>query len=312
MSTLDSVPYGGFYTPAEIQDVIQYAADRHISIIPEVDLPGHMLSALTANPELGCTGGPYEVATYWDVFDDVLCAGTPAVYDFIEDVLSETAEMFPYEYFHFGGDECPKVRWKVCPKCQAKIEELGLKDDENSSKEDKLQSHVMKFASDVLARHGKKVIGWDEIMKGGLPEGAVVMSWQGSAGGKQAAAIGHDAIMAPNSHYYLDYYQSKDRENEPFGIGGYIPLSRCYSYDPYEDISEADRHHILGVQGNLWTEYIATFPHVQYMALPRWAALSEVQWSAPESRDFDAFKVRLDRLKNHYRLNGYNFSNREE
>ena len=311
-STLDSIPYGGFYTPAEVRDVIQYASDRHISIIPEIDLPGHMLAALTAHPDLGCTGGPSELWTRWGVSEDVLCAGNPGVYELLDDILTEVAEIFPFEYVHVGGDECPKDRWKECPKCQAKIAELGLKDDDHSSKEAKLQSHVMSFASDVLARHGKKIIGWDEIIEGGLPEGSVVMSWRGTEGGKKAAALGHDAIMSPNSHYYLDYYQSKDREHEPFGIGGYNPLSKCFSYDPYEGISDADRHHILGVQGNIWTEYIHTFPHVQYMALPRWAALSEVQWSAPESRDFDAFKTRLDRLKAHYRANGYNYSPREE
>lgn len=311
-STCDSIPYGGFYTPAEIQDVISYAADRHISIIPEIDLPGHMLAALTAHPDLGCTGGPYELWTIWGISDDVLCAGNEGTYKLLEEVLTEVSEIFPYEYIHIGGDECPKDRWKECEKCQAKIKELGLKDDEHSSKEDKLQSHVMTFATDLLTKRGKKVIGWDEILEGGIPDNAVVMSWRGAEGGQKAAEMGHDAIMAPYTHYYLDYYQSKDRENEPFAIGGYIPLSKSYSFMPFEGIAPENRDHILGVQANLWTEYIHDFSHVQYMALPRWAALSEVQWSAPESRDYDAFKTRLDRLKEHYRLNGYNYSLREE
>lgn len=311
-STCDSIPYGGFYTPAEIQDVIAYAADRHISIIPEIDLPGHMLAALTAHPDLGCTGGPYELWTIWGISDDVLCAGNEDTYKLLEEVLTEVAEIFPFEYIHIGGDECPKDRWKECEKCQAKIKELGLKDDEHSSKEDKLQSHVMSFATEVLTKRGKKVIGWDEILEGGIPDNAVVMSWRGAEGGQKAAEMGHDAIMAPYTHYYLDYYQSKDRENEPFAIGGYIPLSKSYSFIPFEGIAPENRGHILGVQANLWTEYIHDFDHVQYMVLPRWAALSEVQWSAPDSRDFDAFKQRLNRLKDHYCINGYNYSQREE
>lgn len=311
-SSCDSVPYGGFYTPQEVQDVISYAADRYISIIPEIDLPGHMLAALTAHPDLGCKGGPYELWTIWGVSDDVLCAGNPQVYLLLEDVLSEVADIFPYEYVHIGGDECPKDRWKECEKCQAMIAELGLKDDSHSSKEEKLQSHVMRFASDVLSAKGKKAIGWDEILEGGLPDNAVVMSWRGTEGGQKAAEMGHDAIMVPTSYYYLDYYQSKDRDNEPLAIGGYVPLSKCYSFQPFDGIEPRNRNHIIGVQGNLWTEYIHTFPHVQYMVLPRWAALSEVQWSDPESRDFDAFRSRLVRLKEHYRSNGFNYSSREE
>lgn len=311
-NSCDSVPYGGFYTPQVIQDVIQYAADRYITVIPEVDLPGHMLSALTAYPDLGCTGGPYELWTRWGISEDVLCAGNDSVYSLLEDILTDVAEMFPSDYIHIGGDECPKVRWKECPKCQAKIQELGLVDDENSTKEDKLQSYVMSFATDVLSKHGKKIIGWDEIIKGGLPDKAIVMSWRGAAGGKAAAALGHDAIMSPSSHYYLDYYQSEDKENEPLAIGGYLPLSKCYSFEPFDEIAPENRHHILGVQANLWTEYISSFPHVQYMALPRWSALSEVQWSAPSSRDFEAFKKRLARMVDHYRLNGYNYSTRLE
>lgn len=311
-SSCDSIPYGGFFTPAEIQDVINYAADRYITVIPEIDLPGHMLAALTAHPDLGCTGGPYELWTIWGVSDDVLCAGNDGVYTLLEDVLSEVADIFPSEYIHIGGDECPKDRWKECPKCQAKIAELGLKDDEHFSKEDKLQSHVMSFASDVLARKGKKIIGWDEILEGYLPDNAVVMSWRGAQGGQKAAEMGHDAIMSPYTHYYLDYYQSEDTENEPLSIGGYIPLSKAYAFEPFEGVSPENRHHILGIQANLWTEYIHTFDHVQYMVLPRWAALSEVQWSDPSSRNFDAFKNRLSRLRDHYRLNGYNSSPREE
>lgn len=301
----DSVPYGGFYTPAEVQDVIAYAADRHITVIPEVDLPGHMLAALAAHPELGCTGGPYELWTTWGISDDVLCAGNEDMYRFLEEVLSEIAEIFPSEYVHIGGDECPKVRWKECAVCQAKIAELGLTDDEHSTKEDKLQGHVMAFAADVLKRHGKKVIGWDEILEGGAPDDAAIMSWRGAAGGQAAAAKGHDAVMTPNVFYYLDYYQAKDKDREPLAIGGYVPLSKCYSFKPFDGIAPENHHHILGVQANLWAEYISTFPHVQYMVLPRWSALSEVQWSGEDSRDWDAFLGRLDRMEKHYDANGY-------
>lgn len=311
-SSCDSIPYGGFYTPSEIQDVIKYAADRYITIIPEIDLPGHMLAALTAHPELGCTGGPYELWTIWGVSDDVLCAGNEDVYTFLSEVLSEVADIFPSEYIHIGGDECPKDRWKECPKCQAKIVELGLTDDKDFTKEEKLQSHVMSYASEVLAKKGKKIIGWDEIIEGYLPENAVVMSWRGAAGGQLAAEMGHDAIMTPYTHYYLDYYQSEDKDNEPLAIGGYIPLSKSYSFQPFEGIDPENRHHILGVQANLWTEYISTFKHAQYMVLPRWAALSEVQWSDPSSRNFESFKKRLSRLKDQYKLNGFNYSNRQE
>lgn len=311
-SSCDSIPYGGFYTPSEIQDVIKYAADRYITIIPEIDLPGHMLAALTAHPELGCTGGPYELWTIWGVSDDVLCAGNEDVYTFLSEVLSEVADIFPSEYIHIGGDECPKDRWKECPKCQAKIVELGLTDDNDFTKEEKLQSHVMSYASEVLAKKGKKIIGWDEIIEGYLPENAVVMSWRGAAGGQLAAEMGHDAIMTPYTHYYLDYYQSEDKDNEPLAIGGYIPLSKSYSFQPFEGIDPENRHHILGVQANLWTEYISTFKHAQYMVLPRWAALSEVQWSDPSSRNFESFKKRLSRLKDQYKLNGFNYSNRQE
>lgn len=311
-SSCDSIPYGGFYTPAEVQDIIAYATERYITVIPEIDLPGHMLAALTAHPDLGCTGGPYELWTIWGVSDDVLCAGNEGVYTLLKEVLTEVADIFPSEYIHIGGDECPKVRWKNCRKCQAKIAELGLKDDEHFSKEDKLQSHVMSFASDILAAKGKKIIGWDEILEGDLPENAVVMSWRGAQGGQKAAGMGHDAIMTPYTHYYLDYYQSDDTGNEPLAIGGYIPLSKAYSFEPFEGISPENRHHILGIQANLWTEYIHTFSHAQYMVLPRWAALAEVQWSDPSSRDFDAFKSRLARLRGHYDLNGYTCSQRLE
>ncbi|MCH5318655.1 MAG: family 20 glycosylhydrolase [Paramuribaculum sp.] len=304
----NSIPVEGFYTQDQIRDIIQYAADRHITIIPEIDLPGHMLGALKGYPELGCTGGPYELWQHWGVSEDVLCAGNDSTYKFIDDVLGEIADLFPAEYVHVGGDECPKVRWETCEKCQAKIVELGIKADEHGTKEEKLQSHVIHHASDFLASKGKKMIGWDETLEGGLAPGAIVMSWRGEAGGIEAAKRGHDVIMTPNTYMYFDYYQTLDRENEPDAIGGYVPVEKVYSYEPYpKDLTPEEAKHIIGVQANLWTEYIPTYSQVEYMELPRMAALSEVQWSnAP--KDYKAFLKRVPQMVNQYRANGYNYA----
>lgn len=304
----DSIPYGGFYTQDEARDIIKYAADRHITVVPEIDLPGHMLGALTAYPELGCTGGPYEVWQQWGVSEDVLCAGNDSTYKFIDDVLTEIVDIFPSEYIHVGGDECPKTRWKDCPKCQAKIKQLGLKGDEHGTPVEKLQSHVIHHASDFLASKGRKMIGWDETLEGGLAPGAIVMSWRGENGGIEAAKKGHDVIMTPNSYLYFDYYQSLDRENEPEAIGGYLPVERVYQYEPVPAaLTPEEGKHIIGVQANLWTEYIPTFSQVQYMELPRMAALSEVQWSnAP--KDYKAFSNRVSNLIKHYEANNYNYA----
>lgn len=306
----DTIPVEGFYTQDEIRDIIQYAADRHITIIPEIDLPGHMLAALAAYPELGCTGGPYEVWRRWGVAEDVLCAGNDSTYAFLEDVLGEIADLFPSEYVHIGGDECPKVRWESCEKCQAKIARLGLKTDGHSTKEQKLQSHVMKHAGDFLASKGKKTIGWDEILEGGVSPGTVVMSWRGEQGGIEAAKLGHDVIMSPNTYFYFDYYQTQDVDAEPESIGGFLPLDKVYSYEPVTDAyTPEEAEHIIGVQANLWTEYIKDFNHATYNELPRMAALSEAQWSrAP--KDYKGFLKRLPQIMNHYKANGYNYSTR--
>ena len=270
-SSLDGVPYGEgmWYTQDQIREIVAYAAAKGIDVIPEVDLPGHMLGALAAYPELGCTGGPYEVWTRWGVSEDVLCAGNEKVYEFLEDVLTEICELFPYEYIHVGGDECPKVRWESCPKCQAKIKALGLKDKDGQKAEHYLQSYVITRVEKFLNAKGRKIIGWDEILEGGIAPNATIMSWRGEAGGIEATRQGHDAIMTPNTYFYLDYYQSQDIENEPFGIGGYLPVERCYSYEPYaESMTPEQTAHILGVQANLWTEYIAEPDHLFYMLLP--------------------------------------------
>ena len=306
--TYDGTPYGGFYTQDEIRDVVEYAADRGVTVIPEIDLPGHMLAALTAYPELGCTGGPYEVWGRWGVADDVLCPGREKTFEFLEGVLTEVMELFPSEYIHIGGDECPKVRWEKCPRCQAKIRQLGLKDDGEHTAEHYLQSYVTDRIGKFLAQHGRRIIGWDEILEGRAPSDAVVMSWRGSEGGIAAAKLGHDVIMTPNSHFYFDYYQSLDTDAEPFGIGGYIPLEQVYSYDPaFPELTPEQQKHILGVQANLWTEYVLSDEHLEYMLLPRLAALSEVQWCLPETKDWNRFigSFRMDKI---YSQLGYEFA----
>ena len=306
--TYDGTSYGGFYTQDEIRDVVKYAADRGVTVIPEIDLPGHMLAALTAYPELGCTGGPYEVWGRWGVADDVLCPGREKTFEFLEGVLTEVMELFPSEYIHIGGDECPKVRWEKCPRCQAKIRQLGLKDDGEHTAEHYLQSYVTDRIGKFLAQHGRRIIGWDEILEGRAPSDAVVMSWRGSEGGIAAAKLGHDVIMTPNSHFYFDYYQSLDTDAEPFGIGGYIPMEQVYSYDPaFPELTPEQQKHILGVQANLWTEYVLSDEHLEYMLLPRLAALSEVQWCLPETKDWNRFigSFRMDKI---YSQLGYEFA----
>lgn len=305
----DGKPYGGYYTQEQAKEIVAYAAERYITVIPEVDLPGHMQAALTAYPELGCTGGPYEVWTEWGVSDNVLCAGNDQTLKFIDDVFTEVMEIFPSEYIHVGGDECPKTKWEKCPKCQARIKKLGLKSDNGHSKEERLQSFVINHAEKFLNEHGRQIIGWDEILEGGLAPNATVMSWRGEGGGIQAAKQNHDVIMTPNTYLYLDYYQSKDTENEPLGIGGYLPLERVYSYEPMpKSLTPEEQKYIIGVQANLWTEYIPSLSHAQYMVLPRWAALSEIQWSKPEHKNYADFLSRLPQLIKWYDAEGYNYA----
>lgn len=307
----DGVPYGEgmWYTQDQIREVVAYAAAKGIDVIPEIDLPGHMIAALAAYPELGCTGGPYEVWTRWGVSEDLLCAGNEKVYEFLEDILSEVCEMFPGEYIHIGGDECPKVRWEQCPKCQAKIKALGLKDKDGHKAEHFLQSYVMSRMEKFLNAKGRKVIGWDELLEGEAAPNSTIMSWRGEAGGLEATRLGHDAIMTPNTYFYLDYYQSADLENEPFGIGGYLPVEKCYSYEPYpKDMTDEQKKHIIGVQANMWTEYIAEVDHLYYMLLPRMAALSEVQWCAADRKDWDRFYNAAEKFCSIYEIMGYNYA----
>ena len=305
----DGKPYGGFYTQADAKELIEYAAQRHITIIPEIDLPGHMLAALAVYPEMGCTGGPYAPWTQWGVSDDVLCAGNDKTYEFITDVLNEIIDLFPSEYIHVGGDECPKTRWEKCPKCQAKIKALGLKAEDGHSKEERLQSHVIRFAESVVSGRGRKMIGWDETLEGGLAPNATVMSWRGMKGGIEAAKQGHDAIMTPTDFCYFDYYQDTDTETEPLAIGGYLPLEKVYSFEPVaSSLTPEEAKHIVGAQANLWVEYIPTFRHAEYMVLPRMAALSEVAWSQPEKKNYADFQQRLISLMKHYDVYEYNYA----
>lgn len=305
----DGKPYGGYYTQDELRDVIDYAAKRHITIIPEVDLPGHMQAALTAYPELGCTGGPYEVRTIWGVSQDVLCVGNDFTLQFVKDVLSEVADIFPSEYIHIGGDECPKVRWEKCPKCQERIKSLGLKSDAKHTKEQRLQSYMIQEAAKYLKEKGKRIIGWTEILEGGLVPDATLMSWIGESGGIEAAHQHHDVIMTPNTYLYFDYYQSKKVEDEPLAIGGYLPIEKTYNYEPMpKELTEEELQYIKGVQANLWTEYIPVFSQVQYMVLPRLGAAAEVQWTDPSKKDYKDFLRRVPHLVAVYDCYGWNYA----
>ncbi|RJV11989.1 beta-N-acetylhexosaminidase [Bacteroides sp. AF27-10BH] len=303
----DNTRYGGFYTQEQAKEIVEYAQERYITVIPEVDLPGHMLAALAAYPEMGCTGGPYEVCPRWGVFEDVLCIGNEQTMQFLEDVMAEIIDIFPSEYIHIGGDEAPRTRWEKCPKCQARIKAEGLKEDKEHSKEDRLQSYCMTRIEKFLNSKGRRIIGWDEILEGDVAPNATVMSWRGSAGGIKAAQLGHDVIMTPNDYCYFDYYQSQDTENEPFAIGGFIPLEKVYSLEPTASLTEEQAKHILGAQANLWTEYIPTTEQVEYMVLPRMAALAEVQWTQPEKKDYTYFTTRLAGLISLYQRDKLNY-----
>ena len=290
----DGVRYGGYYTQEQMKDIVAYAGKLGIVVIPEIDLPGHMMGALAGYPELGCTGGPYEVWTRWGISDQVLCPGKDGMFTFLEDVFTELMDIFPSEYIHIGGDECPKTEWEKCPACQARIKQLGIKADGHHSAEQFLQSYVTARVQKFLNDHGRRIIGWDEVLEGELAKGATVMSWRGTDGGIKASAMGFDVIMTPNTYCYFDYYQSEDQDKEPFGIGGFLPWDKVYSYEPLEGLNDSQQKHILGVQANLWTEYVATPEHLEYMLLPRMNALSEVQWCVPENKDIERFKAAME------------------
>ena len=305
----DGTPHDGHYTQEEAREIVAYAAERHITVIPEIDLPGHMQAALTAYPHLGCTGGPYEVWKMWGVSENVLCAGNDETLRFIEDVFTEIIDIFPSEYIHVGGDECPKIRWASCPKCQQRIKQLGIKGDEKHTKEEYLQSFVINHAEKFLNSKGRQIIGWDEILEGGLAPNATVHAWRGFGEAIEAARQGHDVIMSPTTFMYFDYYQTKDTEGEPLAIGGYLPLEKVYELEPLPEVLDAEAaKHIIGVQANLWTEYIPTYSHVEYMELPRMAALAEVQWCMPEQKNYEDFLNRIPQMVKTYDMKGYNYA----
>ncbi len=282
----DTIRYGGFYTQDEIKDVIEYAGTRHIQIVPEIEMPGHALAALAAYPMLACTPGPFEVGKSWGVFKDVFCP-SELTFNFLQDVLTEVCELFPGKYIHIGGDECPKDRWKESSFCQELMKKEGLKD------EHELQSYFVQRMGKFLQTKNKKLIGWDEILEGGIAEDATIMSWRGYAGGVTAAKQKHDVVMTPTAYCYFDYYQSAS-PNEPLAIGGYLPLNMVYRFEPVADVLTADESkYILGTQGNIWTEYIDTWKKLEYMAMPRMAALAEVAWTKKELKDYDGFARRL-------------------
>ena len=282
----DGIPHGGFYTQDDIREVVAYAKKRFITIVPEVEMPGHSLAALAAYPELSCSGGPFEVGTEWGVINDVYCAGNEKTFEFLQDVLTEVIGLFPGEFIHIGGDEVPKVRWQNCVKCQEKIKAEGLKG------EDELQSYFIKRIEAFLSGKGKRLIGWDEILEGGLAPNATVMSWRGIEGGIEAARSGHDVVMSPTSHCYFDYYQGLF--DEPRGIGGFLPIDKVYAYEPMPaELPAEQAKHILGAQANIWTEYLSESPQVEYMLLPRLLALSEVVWSGKNLRSFADFSRRI-------------------
>ena len=298
----DGQRYGGYYTQEQCRELVNYAAERYINIIPEIDLPGHMMGALHVFPNLGCTGGPYPVWPHWGVSREVLCPGNPETMTFLKTVVGELCDVFPSKFIHIGGDECPKERWKNCPKCQAKAKELGLQDDGKHSIENQLQTWVNHEMEAFLRERGRDMIGWDEVLEGGLTENGIVMSWRGVNGGIEAAKQHHRVIMTPTTFCYIDYYQLKDHNRQPDAIGGYLPVSKVYSFEPLlpDQLSEEEQQYILGPQVNLWTEYVAFPQHVFFMLLPRLDAISEVQWCRSDQKNFEDFKVRLPHMKQIY------------
>lgn len=323
----DGIPYGGYYTQAELREVVAYAAARHITIVPEIDMPGHMLAALAAYPELGCTGGPYQVGHYWGVYKDVLCVGNPRVYEFVQDVLTEVMDIFPSKVIHIGGDESPSEKWQHCKKCdeiyikktlegrvagQVEGDSDGLRTMPEYPYEEMVRSVLQPYFTNkvfnILASKGRRALGWDEILDG-APQDAMIMSWRGSAPGAKAAEAGHDVVMAPTTHCYFDYQQVKDTQFEPSRCGGFIPIERVYSLDPAPDSLSAEaRSHILGTQANLWAEYMTNEQMVEYQALPRMSALAEVQWTQPDCKDYKAFLQRLTRFTSLFERYHYTYA----
>lgn len=305
----DGKRHGGFYTQEQIREIVAYAKERYIEIIPEIDLPGHTSAVLAAYPQLGCEDKEYKVANRWGVIRDVLCAGNPASLDLFKDIMDEVCELFPGKYIHLGGDECVKERWKACPKCQKKIRELGLKDGNRYSKEDYLQSWFMGEVASFVQSKGKRVIGWDEILEGVPMDDSVIMSWRGTEGGITAARMGHDVVMTPTSDMYFDQSQTLASQLEEIPVGGFINVMKVYSYEPLPaSLTPEQQKHILGCQANVWCEYMPEERIRQYQILPRLAALSEVQWTMPERKNYKDFLKRLPKMLSIYDHYGYNYA----
>lgn len=305
----DGKRHGGFYTQEQIREIVAYAKERYIEIIPEIDLPGHTSAVLAAYPQLGCEDKEYKVANRWGVIRDVLCAGNPASLDLFKDIMDEVCDLFPGKYIHLGGDECVKDRWRACPKCQRKIRELGLKDGSRYSKEDYLQSWFMGEVASFVQSKGKRVIGWDEILEGVPMDDSVIMSWRGTEGGITAARMGHDVVMTPTSDMYFDQSQTLASQLEEIPVGGFINVMKVYSYEPLPaSLTPEQQKHILGCQANVWCEYMPEERIRQYQMLPRLAALSEVQWTMPERKNYKDFLKRLPKMLSIYDHYGYNYA----
>ncbi len=301
-SQIDQNPHGGYYTQDQIREVVAYANDRFVNIVPEIEMPGHSLAALVAYPELSCTGGPFKIPLYWNIQKDVYCAGNEQTFEFLKNVLTEVADLFPSPVIHIGGDECPKDRWKLCHKCQARMKAEGLKD------EHELQSYFIRRIENFLLSKNKRIIGWDEILEGGLAPNATVMSWRGIKGGIEAARQHHDVVMSPTDYAYFDYYQGEPYL-EPVAFGGLLTLEKVYSYEPVPaELNAKEALFIKGVQANVWSEFIHSPEKIEYMSFPRAAALAEVGWTDPKLKNWDDFKRRMVMQYKRYESAGINYS----
>jgi len=297
----DGQPHGGYYTQGDVKEILKYCAERYIKVIPEIDMPGHIVSLLASHPEVGCTGGPYEVSTHWGPHIDILCAGKESTFTLVEDILDEVVELFPSEYINIGGDEAWKQRWEQCPDCQARIKELGITATPTASAEHRLQGYFTKRIEKMLNDRGRKIIGWEEIFDAGVNPSATIMAWHGFEYIVNAANNGHDVIAGSSEYNYLDYYQRQNTGEEPFLIGKYLPLSKTYQYEPMDErVLPENRHHLIGVQGFVWGEFIDNANLMTYQALPRMAAVCESQWILPDQKVYHKFLPRLQRLTHLY------------
>ena len=302
----DGTPHGGFYSQEDVKDILKYCADRHVTVIPEIDMPGHTVSLLASHPEVGCVGGHYDVSTHWGPHIDILCAGKEATFKLVEEILDEVVELFPSHYINIGGDEAWKQRWEVCPDCQRKIKELGLETSDGVTAEHKLQGYFTKRVEKMLNDRGRKIIGWEEIFDAGVNPSTTIMAWHGFDYIVNGANSGHDVIAGSSEYNYLDYYQKQNTFEEPFLIGKYLPLSKTYQYEPMDErVLPENRHHVIGVQGFVWGEFIDNANLMTYQMLPRMAAVSESQWIQPDQKLYHKFLARLGRLTPLYDRYGY-------